>query len=703
MSRRAIFALCIAAVMAAVAHAQHAPPASDPVPPGWTGFAARIGDAKASMMADPKAALEKARAANAMALARPASAYRSEAVATSLWLEGEALTRINKIEDAKVALDTALKLAAADGRITRLDGDLALSQGRLADATGNLTLALESYQRAHDIFARLGIPRYQSIALQCLGNIYDEAHDFKREIDYYQQASQIYSDDPALALSADNNIGFALQQLGRNDEAIDRFNKGLAIAKTLDSAFLEAKILTNLAEAYARAHRFVQAQSSADSALKLLAHQKDSGLAPEVWGIKAEVEYERGDLAGAVADMNRAFAGVDLKTTVATFRDIHKFAYRIYAGAGNYPLALQHLEAFKRLDDEGRTLTASANLALLGAQFDFANQKLEIEHLKSEQLKRDISLRESRAAMQRVAFAVVLLAGLALILWISWRHMLVSRHGRELAKTLGERNVEIERRIKVEAQLRLAMEAAEQAARAKNHFLANMSHELRTPLNAIIGFSSLMMTGELSPAKNQEYATDVNAGGRKLLVIMNDILDMARIDAGAVTLDEDDVTLGEIAEQAVVALEEEAPSHGRAIAIQDGGRTLRVRCDKARLRQVVTHLLSNAVKFTKADGRIEIAFEFDGDGVAFVVSDNGSGIPKEKLALVLEPFGQAEHVYARSHGGIGLGLPIVKSMVELHGGVFTLSSEAGSGTVARVHLPASRILSPNRERAVLAS
>jgi signal transduction histidine kinase len=230
-----------------------------------------------------------------------------------------------------------------------------------------------------------------------------------------------------------------------------------------------------------------------------------------------------------------------------------------------------------------------------------------------------------------------------------------------------------------------------------------MSHELRTPLNAIIGFSSLLMSGELPRAKTEEYAEDINTGGRRLLVILNDIVDMARIDAGAVELDEDEVSLREIAGQAVSKLAEETPAHGKTIVIHDGGRDIRVRGDRKRLRQVITHLVSNAAKFTKADARIDITFETSSDGVSIVVRDNGAGIPKDKLSLVLEPFGQAESVYARSHGGVGLGLPIVKSLVELHGGVFTLSSMAGAGTEARVHLPASRVLTDNTDRLVLAS
>jgi signal transduction histidine kinase len=178
---------------------------------------------------------------------------------------------------------------------------------------------------------------------------------------------------------------------------------------------------------------------------------------------------------------------------------------------------------------------------------------------------------------------------------------------------------------------------------------------------------------------------------------------MARIDAGTVTLDEDEVSLGEVAEQAIAALEEEMPSHGRAIKIHDENRELCVRADRARLRQILTHLLSNAAKFSETDTIIDVEFMRDADGVSIVVRDRGAGISPEKLALVLEPFGQVESVYSRSQGGIGLGLPLVKSLVEMHGGTFTLSSRPGAGTEARIHLPTSRILAANLHSLVLAT
>ena len=146
---------------------------------------------------------------------------------------------------------------------------------------------------------------------------------------------------------------------------------------------LEGTILTNLAQVYAKQRHFADAEHAADRAWKLWKSSGHSEAAPFVWGMKAEIDYRRGALRAAATDLDNAFRGVNLKTTIAPFRDMHEIAYKVYRAEANAPLALAHLESFKRLDDEGRSLIASANLALLGAQFDFATQQLEIEHLKS--------------------------------------------------------------------------------------------------------------------------------------------------------------------------------------------------------------------------------------------------------------------------------------------------------------------------------
>ena len=669
----------------------------------WSRFDVLIATSQKAMMADPKSALASAEEARQVAdRHRDASRYK-ESLATSLWLEAEAATRINQPAQARTTLKAALQIAAHDGKVNKLDGDLALTQARLADSSGDIALALKSYQAAHATFVRLGIPRSQALALLGLGAIYEKAHDLNREISYYRQASQVYSDDPKLELSIANNIGYALQQVGRYNEAIEYYKRALKIATSFKSPLLEADILTNMAAPYARAHRFAEAEAAADRALHLIGKHDEAGQAPFAWGVKGVIEYQRGAMDLAATDFDRAFHGIDLKTTITPFRDFHEAAYQVYRAKGNYPLALAHLEAFKRLDDQGRSLAASANLALTGAQFDFANQQLEIAQLKSAQLERDIKLKESRAATQAIVFAAIVLAALVLIAWITWRHFIVRRHrnairqkNRELTQTLAERDREIVRRIEIESQLRVAMEVAQQANRAKSHFLANMSHELRTPLNAILGFSELLASGTVPSAKVSDYASNISEAGRSLLSVLSDILDMARIEAGRVTLVENPVRLGTIVEQTMAALGCENRSDGKQIRYDATNGDTVVCADEQRLDQILVNLVSNAIKFTGRDGVVEIDIEMVSDGVDLVVRDNGAGIPADKLEVIMEPFGQVEGTFARSHGGSGLGLPIVKALVALHGGRFVIEGGPQGGTVARVHLPSERVVGESR-------
>ena len=655
------------------------------------------------MMAHPDVALTVAqRAASIVEKLKGEPRYR-EAAATAFCLEAEALNRINRNAEARRMVTKASEFAGGRSRLTKLDGDLALSRAAIANSAGDFALALKNYQQAHAIFVRLGIRRSQAIALLDLGGLYDKARDFNREIRYYNEAAEAYAGDPAIALATANNLGFALQQTGRYVQAIPRFEQALTIASLLKSSTLQASILDSLATSYARIQRFSEAERAANRSLLLESGRDQDGEARFSWGAKAEIEYRRGDLRAAAADLQRAFRNVDLKTTTPMFRDMHEIAYMVYRAKGDLPLAMAHLEAFKRLDDQGRSLAASTNLALLGAQFDFARQDLEIEHLKSAGLERDIKLRKSQAELQLIVFSSTIAAVILLLVWFAWRHAILKRHRNDIAQrnvklveTLAERDTEIERRTEIESRLRVAMQAAQQASLAKSGFLANMSHELRTPLNAIIGFSELMLGGHVRPQKSQEYARDIAEGGRHLLSVLNNVLDMARIESGKVELADRIVRLGDVVDHALLVLGRNAYA-GKELRVSGDGDIL-VRGDEVKLRQVLINLVSNAAKFTDAGGFIGIRIEHAVDGVDVVVQDNGEGIPADKLPVVMEPFAQVESVYARSRGGAGLGLPIVKSLVELHGGRFTIESEYGQGTVARVHLPRERVVDLDRQR-----
>jgi signal transduction histidine kinase len=665
---------------------------------GWSEFDKLISKAHSSMMVAPSAAAHAAREAALVAERHKNSSRYRTGLSTALWLEAEGLSRLRQIVAARAAITRASQLADGDSKLTKLHGDIALSRAGIAEASGDLGLALKNYQQAHAIFVRLRLPRSQAVALLELGGLYDKAHDFEREIRYYREAGRVYSADTTISLAATNNLGFAYLQMGRYGQSIPFFEKALNIAASLRSPILEANILTNLAVSYARLGKYPEAEQAANRSLGFLRKGDQSEETRVAWGSKAEVAYRRGDLIAATADLQRVFRGLNLTTTTPAFRDLHEIAYEVYRGIGNLPLAIAHLEAFKRLDDQGRSLAASANSALLGAQFDFARQDFEIEHLRSAELARDIKLRKSQAEIQAFVFAGTVFAVIMLLGWVAWRHVLVSRHRNviahkniELTRTLTERNREIERRIEVESHLRLAAHAAQQASRAKSHFLANMSHELRTPLNAIIGFSELMLGGRLKPEKMRDYAGDILEGGRHLLAVLNNVLDMARIESGKVELEDHTVRIGDVVNHALHVLGGPNAHAGKEIrATGDDGVIVRV--DEVRLRQALINLISNSVKFTSDGGLIEIRVERLEDGLDLIVQDNGEGIAEDKIPVIMEPFGQVENTYARSHGGVGLGLPIVKSLIELHGGRLTIESEYGRGTIARLHLPETRIV-----------
>jgi signal transduction histidine kinase len=663
----------------------------------WAEFQRLADTAQRLMMAHPEQGISTARRAMAIADRHKGEPDYNHAAAVSLWLEAEGLTRTNHIADARAAVTAASRLAAKDAKPNRLDGDLALSRARIAESMGDLASALKNYQLAHAVFAQFGIARSQSIALLGLGDLYEKARDFDRQTRYYRDAVKIYSGDSEIALAATNNLGRVFEHIGQYRQAIPLFRKALKIAGTLKSPILQASILNNLAISYARLREFAEADRAADHSLMLLP-KNDSGDVRFVWGTKGEIEYRRGNLHAGAADLERAFHGIDLRTTQPSFRDMHEIAYLVSRAKGDLALALAHHEALKRLDDEGRSLAASANLALLAARFDFERQDLEIAHLKAADLERDIKLRNSRAEIQSMVFAGIFVAGMLLFGWVGWRHSLLERHRNDMVKTLAERDMEIERRTAVESHLRLAIEAVEQASRAKSHFLANMSHELRTPLNAIIGFSELMRSGLMKPEKTHEYAGNIAAGGHHLLAVLNNVLDMARLEAGKVELQDQLVRLGDVVDHAVAMIGGREAHAGKELRASGDGDVV-VRGDEVRLRQALINLVFNAVKFTGERGVIEIRIENAIDGVDLVVQDDGEGIPANKLITIMEPFVQAESTYSRSHGGAGLGLPIVKSLVELHGGRFTIESEHWQGTTARIHLPEHRVVDASRESA----
>ncbi|AZV22939.1 PAS domain-containing sensor histidine kinase [Mesorhizobium sp. M7A.F.Ce.TU.012.03.2.1] len=272
----------------------------------------------------------------------------------------------------------------------------------------------------------------------------------------------------------------------------------------------------------------------------------------------------------------------------------------------------------------------------------------------------------------------------------SERRLMATIHDLSLARRAEEERsrelVDLNRKYMKET------ERAEAANRAKSEFLANMSHELRTPLNAIIGFSELMeqgLFGPLGSERYEEYATDINSSGKYLLGVINDILDMSKIEAGQFSLDREEIDLGPLISETVRVVSLQAAQ--KAITVETRiADALTLVADRRAIKQIVINLLSNAVKFTGQGGHISVRARNTSGALVLTIEDNGCGIPKDALGKLGRPFEQVQNQFSKSHAGSGLGLAISRSLAELQGGALKIRSSEGVGTIVSVRIPVKK-------------
>ena len=265
----------------------------------------------------------------------------------------------------------------------------------------------------------------------------------------------------------------------------------------------------------------------------------------------------------------------------------------------------------------------------------------------------------------------------------------LERHQTELALYAAKREADRSAEL-----AHAAMLTAEAANRAKTEFLANMSHELRTPLNAIIGFSEMIATDSAGPqadAKSQDYARDINNSGQHLLQLINDILDLTKIEAGRLDVHDDVVDLALVTESCLSMVRNRAERGGLTIETRLPETDCTLRADERKLKQIILNLLSNAVKFTPAGGTVTIDVTVDAaSGCVIRVTDTGIGMAREDIPKALAPFSQVDGGISREYEGTGLGLSITEALIELHGGTLAIDSDVGVGTTVTVRLPAER-------------
>ncbi len=498
-----------------------------------------------------------------------------------------------------------------------------------------------------------------------------DARSYERALQYLSEALDVYKGDAGLNFSILNNRAIAYQDLGQFERADVDFRRALAVVRELNSSTLEVQFLVNIARNALYAGQVRVAEKVLMQAHLLSSRSADDDSVP-LNTVSAQAALKRGRLVEAGVLIDRAFSGVNLRQTDMTMYSAHEAAIEIYRSLGRSDLAFAHLQAIKRLDDRAARIATELNTALLGAKFDSANQQAKIARLKLDQ-----AIQRQRA--ERILFAGAATSAAVVMALLLFGFFALRRSRDQVRAANGV--------------LEITNDALGKALAAKTEFLATTSHEIRTPLNGILGMTQVMLADDALPDATRERLGVVNGAGLTMRALVDDILDVAKMETGNLGLEQAPFDLRQCLSDASQLWSEQARDKGLRFVVDLDRCPRLVEGDAARVRQIAFNLLSNALKFT-ADGVVTLSAEPTADGVRFAVSDTGIGIAADKLDTVFESFRQADASTTRRFGGTGLGLSICRNLARAMGGDVTVTSRPGRGTTFAVALPLPSVAAP---------
>lgn len=608
----------------------------------------------------------------------PVSVKRTELIVRSIRYRASALVNSGDQKEALNQLSRAEELQLPEDSPSR--GGLYYARARIFETLGDFGKAIEYYGLAHEVYIAANKPESQAIALGQIANVYLRADQYDQVLLYASRSLDLKSKRSASNMANLTNLGIALVGLDRLEQARGEFIKALEISREGKFPSHECYILAKLALLEIQRGDNEAAYLRIEEALVLSRSENMGDALNDVLVARAELELLAGDLDAAKSTIETMFTNVDLLQTANIWLHRHEAGYKVYEALGEIDLAFAHHKAFKRLDDEAKNLAADANNAILSAEFEFSQKELEIERLHANQLESDAALVSAGRQQARIIGAAVSTAVLSALSFLGWAYFSARKTAR-ITRTL---NSELSAKNK---ELLSSNANLEKANHAKMEFLATTSHEVRTPLNAIIGLTDVILRAEHFYDKHRDYLEVINTSGKNLLQILDDILDVSRLEAGRMQVNLRPLNIAgcllDVAELWRNAAEEKGLSYKIDIE-QDIGSYL---CDEKLLRQMLSNLLSNAIKFTHEGGIALSLYKSTEKGLTFVVRDTGVGIDPENKKQIFDAFHQADSRSQRSFGGTGLGLAICKNIAAELGGEITVRSRAGKGSTFLVALP----------------
>lgn len=629
-------------------------------------LAERVAHAQELSKADPAAALEEIKATLAAFDGDEDIALQVNAATAHIW----ALQRIGRNGDAAELVDETVRTLPLEEAPLEIAAEFEASAGWIKNVSGKSGEAFAHYKKAYDLWLELHDDKNIARLYAYMANLYKNAGDKERAWDYYASAWEKLKNTPAsynhaLVLT---NWGYSLIEADRPAEALEKLRQAELISDALDNRRIKAFVLENIGAAQVQLGDMEGAEESLRRAADL---SRELGLTDVLAAISSSlalIELDRGNPHKAAAYARRRLESDVKRADVTAIRNAHELMAKVREAQGRPNDALYHLREYIKYGEQISSEQARSRGAIADVELELIKSEQQIEELKIAQEASQKLLARGRA-IAVITFSAAMLIGAALVV------LAFLYRSQRRAKALADER---------SRQLAISEEKANAANRSKSEFLASISHEIRTPLNGVLGMTQALSMEDLRPEQKEKVDIILDSG-KTLTALLNDVLDLSKVEAGKLEISPVEGDLRHSLLRLQKLWSSSAGEKGVALTLSvDDSVAQRLRFDPVRVRQCVSNLVSNAVKFTE-NGRVDIAVHAENRGsgkqlVTIEVSDTGIGMSEATLEQLFTPFSQADASTTRKYGGTGLGLSIARKLARLMNGdiVATSALEKGS-------------------------